>query len=146
MAGMQRHEALQDLSRHHHHALVVAMNLKRARGGDMDSLKQEVIEFWEGGGKQHFREEEEVLLPLYARYKALQEDRNVIRMLVEHVQIRMLVQRIKTEPTNPEVFQALGSLLKNHVHLEEQVIFTEIQNTVPEPDLYAIQHFFHEMP
>lgn len=147
MAGIQRHEALQDLSRHHHHALVVAMNLNRANTAnvaDVVALKQQVIDFWEQGGKQHFREEEEVLLPMYAKYKSLQEDRNVIRMLLEHVQIRMLVETIKSEQATPDMFQQLGSLLVNHVHLEERVIFTEIQNTVPDPDLYAVKHLFHE--
>ncbi|MFB5192740.1 hemerythrin domain-containing protein [Alicyclobacillus fastidiosus] len=144
MTGLQRHEALKNLSRHHHHALVLAMNLNRAHDPN-DTLKQQVIEFWEQGGNQHFREEEEVLLPIYAKYKILQDDKNVIRMLLEHVQIRMLVQRIKTDEANIHVFHELGSILKSHVHLEEQVVFSEIQNTVPEPDLYAIQHFFHEM-
>ncbi|QQE78668.1 hemerythrin domain-containing protein [Alicyclobacillus sp. SO9] len=190
MAGIKRHEALQELSRHHHHALVVAMNLKRAQIEDVTKLRQEVIQFWDDSGNHHFREEEDVLLPTYAKYKDLQDDENVIRMLIEHVQIRMLVQTIRdgmgdegevrddaeradrglksrdqadtngdhgtqTAPTpvpKPSVdnislntFHKLGGLLKGHVQLEEQVIFTQIQETVPEPDLFAIQHFFHEM-
>lgn len=144
MAGVQRHEALKDLSRHHHHALVVAMNLSRASVAD-EALKQQVIEFWEQGGNEHFREEEEILLPMYAKYKTLQDDQNVIRMLLEHVQIRMLVLTIHSGSASIHVFHELGALLKSHVHLEEQEIFVDIQNTVPEPDLYAIQHFFHEM-
>jgi hypothetical protein len=188
MAGIKRHEALQELSRHHHHALVVAMNLKRGKNEDMDRLRQEVIEFWGQGGNEHFREEEDVLLPTYAMFKDLTTDENVIRMLLQHVQIRMLVQTIrngkstavgngdvgeteakssgaseatydvereagskvgnagaKGEILNLDVFHELGSLLKEHVQLEEQIVFKEIQETVPEPDLFAIQHFFHEM-
>lgn len=145
MAGIQRHEALKDLSRHHHHALVTAMDLHHANVAD-DVLKQRVIDFWEHGGNHHFREEEEILLPTYAKYNNLQDDKNVIRMLLEHVWIRMLVQKIKTDEANLDVYHELGALLKSHVHLEEQVIFQEIQDTVPEPDLFAIQHFFHEMP
>ncbi|MFC7060974.1 hemerythrin domain-containing protein [Halobacillus seohaensis] len=141
---MKRHEALHPLSHHHHHALVVAQQLKKT---DEHANKQEqrrsVINFWQKDGAIHFRDEEEVLLPLYAQYASVDQE-PIKQMLMEHVQIRALIARIRTEQRlSVEQFQNLGELLDNHVRLEERVIFPMIQEAVPENLLYLANGQFH---
>src|SRR5699024_9507152 len=94
-----RHEALQALSRHHHHALVVALQAKRT-GTDrsklsVDEMKQEIETFWKEGCNQHFQEEEEIVLPVYAQYKSINHP-EIIEMLLEHVKLRSYVHQILT--------------------------------------------------
>lgn len=88
----RRHQALQPLSRHHHHALVMAQMLINQKE-DFKSIQRELSDFWNKGGREHFREEEEYLLPEYTKYNPI--DRPEIReLLLEHIQIRSLKSRL----------------------------------------------------
>lgn len=73
----KRHEALQSLSHHHHHALVQALKLKRAGTDKSDhsltDIQSDLEAFWYPGGNEHFREEEEILLPVYCRYASIDQ-------------------------------------------------------------------------
>src|SRR5699024_8021006 len=95
--GIKRHESLQPLSRHHMVALHVALKLSRA--GDEDSrwsleeTYNDLKDFWEPDGQEHFREEEEILLVTYAKYHSI-ERIEFKEMLFEHVQIRALIEQI----------------------------------------------------
>lgn len=66
---MKRHPALESLSRDHHHALVVAQRLKRPTDSTAADARAAFLQYWQADGREHFREEEEVLLP--ARRSAL---------------------------------------------------------------------------
>ncbi len=57
---MKRTPELTPLSHEHHHALVVAMVLKRATGPEPAGA---FVDFHRSEGEQHFRIEEQVLLP-----------------------------------------------------------------------------------
>ncbi|SIS54954.1 hemerythrin domain-containing protein [Alicyclobacillus vulcanalis] len=137
----RRHESLQPLTRHHHYALVVAMHLVR-REQPASALAAELRHFWENGGQAHFREEEEILLPAYAKYGSLERP-EIVQMLVEHVKIRSLVSRA-LEDGDESVFEELGALLRAHVQLEEQTVFPLIEDTLQEPDLARLAPFFEE--
>lgn len=139
--GKRRHEALQPLSRHHHYALVVAMHLTREEQ-PLPDLLAELRRFWDNGGQAHFREEEEILLPAYAKYGNLDRD-EIAQMLLDHVRIRSLVSRA-LDDGDTSVLAELGSALRAHVHLEEQVIFPLIEETLQEPDLTRLAPFFEE--
>ncbi|MDI9259565.1 hemerythrin domain-containing protein [Alicyclobacillus sendaiensis] len=139
--GKRRHEALQPLSRHHHYALVVAMHLTRQEQ-PTEALVEELRQFWERGGQDHFREEEEILLPAYAKYGSLDRD-EIAQMLLDHVKIRSLVSRA-LEDGDASVLVELGTALRAHVQLEEQVIFPLIEETLQEPDLTRLAPFFEE--
>lgn len=144
----RRHDALHPLTHHHHHALVAALKLKRA-GTDKSQLSPEEVKealqsFWEPGGQEHFREEEEILLPMYARYSRLGHP-EITEMLLEHVKIRSLVGEI-LENGGPlaERMNELGHLLEQHVRREERVIFPMIEEALPEEALQAISPYFQE--
>ncbi|WP_228550225.1 hypothetical protein [Salinibacillus xinjiangensis] len=64
--GIQRHDSLYPLSHHHHHALFLALKLKR-----IGTEKSELKYFWEKDGNQHFRDEEEIVLPVFAQISRL---------------------------------------------------------------------------
>ncbi len=146
--GIDRHEVLRPLSRHHMVALHVGLKLRRA-GTEKSTLsvaevQQEVIDFWKLGGQTHFREEEEILLPVYAQYGNV-ENPMIIEMLIEHVRIRSLMKQV-IEADNPkiETMHELGELLAQHIRKEERIIFPLIEKELPEDILQEMAPYLHE--
>jgi hemerythrin-like domain-containing protein len=132
---MKRSEALAPLSRDHHQGLFVALQLKRAEPGTAASARQAFVSFFEEDGARHFRAEEEVLLPAYARHA--EPDRpEVVRVLVEHVELRRRAQDLAATP-EPEVaeLRELGERLEAHIRHEERVLFPMIEEALTEAEL-----------
>lgn len=146
--GIKRHESLYPLSHHHHHALVLAWKLKQAATEKSNislvDLKEDVVQFWRKGGQEHFREEEEILLPAYAQFAQIEDQPVIGRMLVEHVQIRALVNQLTQEETvQANLFHELGMLLDSHIRAEERIIFPMIEKALPEKKLNELSVFLH---
>lgn len=145
--GIKRHESLQPLSRHHMVALHLALKLKRA-GTDKsqltkEELKQEVQDFWMPDGRDHFREEEEILLTAFAQHAPINRQ-EIIDMLLEHVQVRALIDTIlKMEDIDLTVMHELGEVLENHVRKEERIVFPMIEKALPEDVLVEIAPYLH---
>jgi hemerythrin-like domain-containing protein len=126
---------------------VAALKLNRA-GTDKSQLTpeeivQEVISFWENGGNEHFREEEEIILPVFAQYADIDQP-EIKENLLEHVKIRSLIdQVIKTTPPSIDLMHQLGQLLEGHVRKEERTIFPMIEAALPDEKLYELEPFLH---
>lgn len=131
---VKRHDALAALSRDHHHALVVAQRLKRARQTNARDARQAFLDYWRADGQRHFREEEEILLPTYARHGDL-ELPIVARVLIDHVQIRRLADELATGRPSIATLHVLGEELAEHVRREERELFPLIERALPEPEL-----------
>lgn len=150
---MKRHPSLRSLSEHHHHALVRALEIRRAEEGPeserSELLRQAgeiLVRFWKTAGQLHFREEEEILLPAYARHARLDESPQIMRMLAEHALIRAKVEQLEQtletgQPVESEIL-ALGRLLQDHVRLEEDEIFPHIEAALGEQELRALGERF----
>jgi hemerythrin-like domain-containing protein len=133
---MKRHPALVPLSRDHHHVLVIAQQLRRATSENMTETANVFLAQWEAEGKQHFRLEEELLLPAYAAHGD-SDHPAVTRMLQDHILIRRDADRAASEPSL-ELLHDLGKRLAEHVQLEEREVFPLIEATIPEPELQAL--------
>ena len=124
---MKRAEALQPLSRDHLIALLTAKELREAN--DADEARQAFLHFWRDHGEHHFRVEEEVLLPWWARYAEV--DRvGVSRMLEEHLEIRRQALRLQEGQGSLEELHNLGKLLHDHVRFEERQLFRAIEDSL----------------
>ena len=132
---MKRSHALAPLSRDHHVGLVVAQKLRRATTETLASARQDFLAFWESDGQRHFRVEEGVLLPRLARHgEAVHEA--VVRVLVEHVEIREAALRLEEDAAPPiEEMHALGALLNGHIRHEERTLFPLIEKELSEDEL-----------
>lgn len=84
---MKRSDALTRLSHDHQHGLAVAQRLRRATDETADSERDRFLAFWNDEGREHFRTEEDLLLPTFARHRD-PSDEAVVRVLVEHVELR----------------------------------------------------------
>lgn len=149
MKPLPRHEAIQPLSRHHHHALTMALKINKTLTGEVSDetaahLREQILLFWEPGGQAHFREEEEILLPAYSRYASIEQE-EIVKMLVEHTQIRALIAAISDKDGNwKERMGELGRLLEQHVRREERIIFPMMETAMPEDVLNRLAPYFHE--
>ena len=135
---MRRAAALVRLSRDHHESLVAAQRLRRATAtGSIDACAV-FLAFWDRGGARHFRVEEEVLLPAFARWGDAYEPL-VARTLCDHVAIRIRIRELRE---NRDVAIAdlhrLGDLLAAHVRMEERELFPLIERTIPAGELDAV--------
>jgi hemerythrin-like domain-containing protein len=141
---------LHPLSQHHHFALIQALEMRRAaeapaekRAAAVARQAEKFVRFWQKSGQVHFREEEEVLLPAYARHIRLDTDAEVMRVLADHAEIRAAVrvfeQRMATKiPIGAEEIGRLGKLLHDHVRLEENEVFPRIEKVLGEEQLNAM--------
>ncbi len=141
---LKRHPALQDLSRDHHHALIHAHLLRKSAQGEQnagppDQVARDFLRFWEQDAGPHFREEEEVLLPIYARHTPPSQDMQVCQMLDDHAWFRDIVfelqQQVEAGQDLQELIGEIGRRLHDHVRLEERHIFERMQDVLTEEDL-----------
>ena len=147
---MKRHPSLHPLSQHHHFALIQALEMRRAaeapaekRDAAVQRQAEKFITFWHKTGIVHFREEEEVLLPAYARHTRLDQDADVMRLLADHAEIRAAVQdfeqrRAKKLPIKAEALAHIAKLLHDHVRMEENEVFPRIERVLGEENLAAM--------
>ena len=138
---MRRHRALVPLSDDHHHELVQARRLVRAadaRPEERLAAAAAYVELFFTETVEHFRREEETLFPLYAAH-AGPGDPLLGRILREHMELHGLARALRAEVAAeivpPEALRALGTLLHDHVRLEERELFEAIQRVVPEAEL-----------
>lgn len=147
--SIKRHKGLHPLSHHHHHALVAAHRLMKAGSEEskfpLEALPGILETFWRDEGQQHFREEEELLLPLYARYAPLDRP-EITDMLLEHVQIRsMVMQALSQEAPSATFLREIGQILEKHVRKEERVTFGIIEEAIPDDVLLNLGSEFTDL-
>jgi hemerythrin-like domain-containing protein len=147
---MKRHPSLHPLSQHHHFVLIQALEMRRAAEAPAESCAAAVeyqagkfIRFWHKTGHLHFRDEEEVLLPAYARHIPLDQDADVECILADHAEIRAAVQDLEKRlaakvPVEIEEMARLAKVLHDHVRLEENVLFPRIEKVLGEENLNAM--------
>lgn len=137
----KRHPALQPLSWHHHHALVLAQLLTR-QAEPANVLKDKLQLFWINGGRDHFREEEEFLLPEFAKEHSIERP-EIQELLIEHIKIRSLISEICDEDKTEKI-PVLGEMLRTHIQKEERIVFPLIQSSLTDEQLYLLQSHFSD--
>jgi hemerythrin-like domain-containing protein len=140
---MKRTPELRTLSEDHHHGLVHARRLRTAAEGDeahpAEATAKDFLDFWQRYTAIHFRNEEEVLLPVMARHGGDVTLEPLVEMLEGHARIRGLVMRLSDEvvggKVRSETLREIGEQLEAHVRLEERVVFPLIEGSLPEAAL-----------
>lgn len=130
---MKRSEALAELSRDHHQALFVAQRLTRATDGTAAEARAAFQAFWERE-RDHFRLEEELLLPALARHVPADHEA-IVRVLTEHVDLR---RRAADTGDDPAALRELGERFREHVRHEERTLFGLVEATLPAAELAEV--------
>lgn len=131
---MKRSEALAELSRDHHHGLVVAQRLSRATGETAAAAREAFLAYWRDEGQAHFRDEEDLLLPAFARFGSA-SDEAVVRSLTEHVDLRRRAADVTEGSASVDDLHELGRRLRDHIRHEERVLFPLIEDALPDDRL-----------
>jgi hemerythrin-like domain-containing protein len=132
---MKRHDALAELSRDHHQGLVVAQRLHRASEATAAEARDGFLQYWDHEGHQHFRIEEDVLLPAVAHHIAPTHEA-VVRVLTDHVDLRRRASDLAADPTPPlATLQDLGDRLRSHIRHEERALFGMIEAALSDEEL-----------
>lgn len=141
---MKRHRALVPLSDDHHHELVQARRLLRAADAPADERLAAGAAYAEAfftDTVDHFRREEDGVFPLYAAHIG-PDDPLLARILREHMELHGLAHALRAEVSagavSVEILRALGTLLHDHVRLEERELFEAVQRVVPSGELDAL--------
>jgi iron-sulfur cluster repair protein YtfE (RIC family) len=134
---MIRHDAIAELSRDHHQALMQAMRLKRATDDDAASVVAEFVEFFDTEAQRHFELEEQVLVPGYLRMVGVEHavDPVIVQVLREHAELRALVETVRRGGAAAPLVREIGQRLDAHVRLEERKLFPRIQAGLTEQQL-----------
>jgi iron-sulfur cluster repair protein YtfE (RIC family) len=135
VGAMKRSKALRALSHQHHQGLFAALQLKRAGPKTAVEARQVFLEFYEREGSRHFRVEEELLLPAFARHVGV-DDAAIVRVLTEHVDLRGRGQDLeRSADPDPATLRELGERLASHIRFEERVLFPMIEEALPVDEL-----------
>ena len=144
---MKRHPSLRPFSDDHHRGLVNARRLRRAASGEENnpaSTAKDFLDFWQRDTSHHFRKEEDVLLPVLARYGGDPGERPILQMLTQHARIRGLTMQLSDEleqnRIREDTLRNLGEQLEAHIRLEERHVFPLIEQTLPEHALQEVAY------
>jgi hemerythrin-like domain-containing protein len=140
---VKRTPELRTLSEDHHHGLVQARRLRKAAEGDQttsaESTARNFLDFWQKDTALHFRKEEEVLLPVMARYGGDLSREPLVEMIEDHARIRGLVMQLSDEAMGGhvrlETLYEIAERLEAHIRLEERVVFPLIEESLSEAAL-----------
>jgi len=145
--NMKRHQSLYPLSHDHHHALVQAMNLDKAgAGGDQAELRESAArfaDFWRSDLQRHFAQEEQIVLPLLAKYKAAGaaeirdtlEQHSAIARLIGELNEKLAQQE---ETIEASLLTDLAESLRRHIRYEESELFPAVEASVPDEELWLM--------
>lgn len=123
---MKRSAQLSSLSREHHVALEMALRLRKATASDAGAVRERFVRFFEDEARPHFRAEEELLLPAFARHVS-PEDPDIVRVLTDHVEVRRRAADLAAGVVDLAELHALGNLLHDHIRHEERRLFPRIE-------------------
>lgn len=144
---MKRHPSLHGLSSDHHIGLVQARHLRqlaspKSASGKVEQTLQDFLVHWQNSIRQHFRAEEEVLLPHLARYLS-EEDPLILRTLKDHLRLRRLIgeltKALEASPPPLSLAQQIGQELDRHIRFEEEELFNKAQEVIPEEELWEMR-------
>jgi iron-sulfur cluster repair protein YtfE (RIC family) len=140
---MKRHPALHDLARDHFHALVCAQRIRKATTDDeLKEAAMALIKLWREDLVYHFREEEEVLLPVLSRHFSPSDDPDIRRMLDDHARLRdgfrRLCQEVDGDLDCMKLLKELGEQLEAHARLEDRIVFGRLESLLTESELQEV--------
>ena len=104
--------------------------------GNKESVKKEIITFWNTNLKKHVDAEESVLIPFLAKHQFNHEYLTVLKR--EHDTIRTLAQRIPLHEDGIYLYKAFLTLVEQHSYFEEEVVFKKMQEDISAQELAVL--------
>lgn len=135
--AMKRNVNLIELSRDHHHGLLLGWKIKQGLKKQVaaEEIIGYVVYFANEALFPHFKEEEDEILPFLSVDDPFHQ-----RTLAEHIEIREIISRLSIEGADNSftLLLTLAETLEAHIRFEERELFPHIENTLPEDKLNEI--------
>ena len=144
---MKRHESLVPLSRFHRSVLFLALVTKKNAPSvkgyptTLEGKRDYAISFYENRLKDHFRVEEERLLPA-VRGKNNDLDKLTDEIISEHEALKLLFKELVNSQNLEADLDKLGVALEKHIRKEERQLFQLIQLTLTPLELDQLQAIY----
>jgi hemerythrin-like domain-containing protein len=131
---IKRSKELAPLSREHHDGLLFVWKIRQglANNTPLETLRDFTRWFWTNHIKDHFKDEEKVLVKFLPLHNPL-----VQQMIREHEQIRDLILALDKDPDKAS-FESLAEFLNNHIRFEERRLFAYAEETLSAEQLNLI--------
>ena len=136
--ALKRHDALQQYSREHHHALLLCWKIKVgfSKGVSAERIKIYSDWFYKNHLIKHFEMEEKYIYPILGIEnklirKAVEEHKLLSNLFADTLQIANSQKQIQTE-------------LEKHIRFEERTLFNEIQNSATQEQLEKIKQIHYD--
>jgi len=131
---IKRSKELAPLSREHHDGLQFVWKIKQGLANDtpLELIRDYVRWFWLNHIKQHFRDEEKVLVQFLPAHSPL-----VKQMIKDHAQIRDMILSLDHEPER-DTLKMLADFVNNHIRFEERELFAYAEKTLTPEQLSSI--------
>ena len=135
---IKRSKQLTPFSHEHHDALLFIWNIKQGLKNKtaIETISGYVRWFWKNHLKEHFDQEEKLLLPY------LQGNEMGRRLKREHAAIRNLAASARAE----ESFASLAEMLNAHIRFEERQLFPHIEKIASIDQLNRIFEQLQQSP
>ncbi len=133
---MKRHPTLHPLSEEHHHGLVLCLRLRKLAIDDPAAAETMLQEAWKSELQDHFRLEDDILLPEMALASTVNHP-DIVRTCTDHVMLRLLIRRIARAPLNEKapLLVAFADCLEEHIRFEERILFCTAESLLGEEGL-----------
>jgi len=144
---VRRHNSIINLSRDHHHGLILAQLIKKNAPNykNLPSTIEGKTEYTLNAYKSellpHFKKEEEILFP-FIKGKDKELDKVIVQLIEDHKKITGLVLRVEEDDNKEEALDELGNLLTQHIRKEERELFDSIQNILTTEELNNLDNLF----
>ncbi|WP_339894757.1 hemerythrin domain-containing protein [uncultured Algibacter sp.] len=129
----KRHKALQNLSREHHHGLLLSWKIRAGFSKNIETKRIKIYADWffETHLIPHFEMEEAHIFTI------LNEDSDLIKKaLADHRRLKRLFTESDDEA---KALSKIEEELDKHIRFEERVLFPEIQKVATEAQLALIE-------
>ena len=129
MEAITRHNTLKNLSREHHHGLMLCWKIRQGLSKDVDPerIRKYCLHFFKTHLEGHFQEEEKFIFTLLGNNHPM-----VKKAIDDH---KYLISNFISEPDNLKALQYIEKNLERHIRFEERELFNEIQNRIDESKL-----------
>lgn len=141
---MKRHLQLQSLSRQHHNGLLIALLLSKGIKKKADRLEMAsfIAHNWETELKQHFHQEEVVLLPVLIRKNF--DAALIEKLIAEHRMLSGLAHDALTGTIELPQIEFFASLLTEHIRFEERQFFPAVEKLLSDEEMEDIGELLKE--
>ena len=139
---IKRSPELAPLSREHHDGLLFAWKLRRglANATPVETLRNYCVWYFKNQIKQHFHQEEDVLLKYIPADHAM-----AIQLKSEHDNIRELILSISQKPDTITIGM-LADFITRHIRFEERIFFNYLEQNLSAVQLNDISSQLEDEP